>query len=131
MFKPVFAAAVATGLLTCTALAQEAASLDSDIEATAGLLIDAALNDEVGLAFVEDLTTEVGQRLAGSESEKRARDWSVAELNALGFDNRSKSRSGRESLNPCPSSARARKCWLQRPLAGRQRPRQTASPDRL
>ena len=49
-------------------------------------MIEAARVDEVGLAFVEDLTTEVGQRLAGSEAEQRARDWSVAELNELGFD---------------------------------------------
>jgi hypothetical protein len=33
------------------------------------------------------LTTEVGQRLAGSPREAAARDWAVAKLKALGFDN--------------------------------------------
>ena len=37
--------------------------------------------------IVEGLTTEVGQRLAGSEAEARARDWAVVKLMALGFAN--------------------------------------------
>ncbi|HKP34645.1 MAG TPA: M28 family peptidase, partial [Sphingomicrobium sp.] len=35
----------------------------------------------------EGLTTEVGQRLAGTAAEARARDWAVAKLKALGFSN--------------------------------------------
>lgn len=44
---------------------------------------------EPNLAYqiVEGLTTEVGQRLAGTEAEARARDWGVAKLKALGFAN--------------------------------------------
>lgn len=87
MFKPVFAAVLATGWLSSIAAAQTPAPLDAEIEATAKSLMDQAHSDEVGLAFVEDLTTEVGQRLAGSEAEQRARAWSVAELTELGFDN--------------------------------------------
>jgi carboxypeptidase Q len=67
-------------ILAATAMAQEAAPLDAAIESTTKVLIQQGLNDDVGLKFGEDLTTEVGQRLAGSESEARARDWSVAEL---------------------------------------------------
>lgn len=37
--------------------------------------------------LLADLTTEVGQRLAGSEREAAARDWAVARLQALGFQN--------------------------------------------
>ncbi len=37
------------------------------------------------LSIVTDLTTEVGQRLAGSPREAVARDWAVARLTALGF----------------------------------------------
>ncbi|QQV75863.1 M20/M25/M40 family metallo-hydrolase [Sphingomonas aliaeris] len=33
------------------------------------------------------MTTEVGQRLAGTEAEARARTWSVAKLKSLGFKN--------------------------------------------
>jgi len=50
-------------------------------------LIERGLIDTVGLKFVEDLTTEVGPRLAGSEAEARARQWAVAELKGLGFRN--------------------------------------------
>lgn len=37
--------------------------------------------------IVEGLTTEVGQRLTGSDAEARARDWGAARLKALGFAN--------------------------------------------
>ena len=87
MFKPVISTLLATGLLVGGALAQDVEELDREIEATTKILIDQALNDEIGLTFVEDLTTEIGQRLAGSEAEQRARDWSVAELTEIGFDN--------------------------------------------
>nr|WP_070960468.1 M28 family peptidase [Hyphomonas sp. Mor2] len=86
MFKPIGTAILAITMLAPGALAQDAAELDPEIEATTLALIEQARLDEVGLDFVEDLTTEVGQRLAGSESEARARDWSVAELTELGFD---------------------------------------------
>ncbi|WP_279141179.1 M20/M25/M40 family metallo-hydrolase [Sphingomonas paucimobilis] len=50
-------------------------------------LRDAALNDTIAWDIVEGLTTEVGQRLAGTEAEERARQWAVARLTALGFKN--------------------------------------------
>jgi hypothetical protein len=51
-------------------------------------LRDAALQDDtVAWDLVEGLTTEVGQRLAGTEAEARARDWAVHRLTALGFSN--------------------------------------------
>ncbi len=37
--------------------------------------------------IVEGITTEVGQRLAGTEAESRAREWAVIKLKALGFSN--------------------------------------------
>ncbi len=51
------------------------------------LLIQNGLDDTVGYAFVRDLTTEVGPRLAGSEAEARARSWATGELAELGFAN--------------------------------------------
>lgn len=86
MFKRVLAAILVSGALAAPVTAQSAVELDPEIEVTAKMLIDQAMRDEVGLKFVEDLTTEVGQRLAGSESEARARAWSVVELTNLGFD---------------------------------------------
>ena len=53
-----------------------------------GALRDDALhNDHYAWDIVEGLTTEVGQRLAGTEAEARARDWAVAKLRAMGFSN--------------------------------------------
>ena len=53
----------------------------------AALRDDALANDHFAWDITEGLTTEVGQRLAGTEAEARARDWAVARLRALGFAN--------------------------------------------
>jgi hypothetical protein len=50
-------------------------------------LRDAAMKDDVAYDIVEGLTTEVGQRLAGTEAEARGREWAVHRLKALGFRN--------------------------------------------
>ncbi len=50
-------------------------------------LRDSALNDQYAWDITEGLTTEVGQRLAGTDAEARARDWAVTRLRALGFSN--------------------------------------------
>lgn len=47
----------------------------------------AASDDSVAWSLVEGLTAEVGQRLAGTEAEARARDWGMKKLKALGFSN--------------------------------------------
>src|SRR6476646_9155522 len=48
---------------------------------------DALANDHYAWDIVEGLTTEVGQRLAATEAEARARDWAVRRLKAMGFAN--------------------------------------------
>ena len=48
---------------------------------------DAALSDQVALNIAEGLTTEVGQRMPGTEAEARARAWSLKKLRSLGFSN--------------------------------------------
>lgn len=50
-------------------------------------LRDAALGDDYAWAILEGLTTEIGQRIAGSAAEARARAWAVERLKALGFAN--------------------------------------------
>ena len=51
-------------------------------------LRDTALNgDTYAWDITEGLKTEVGQRLAGTEAEARARDWAVKKLTAMGFAN--------------------------------------------
>lgn len=50
-------------------------------------LRQSALADNTAWDVLEGLTTEVGQRLAATPAEARARDWGVAKLKALGFSN--------------------------------------------
>lgn len=50
-------------------------------------LRDAALKSDLAWNITEGLTTEIGQRLAGSPAEARARDWAVQKLKSLGFQN--------------------------------------------
>lgn len=57
------------------------------VEPRVAAVRDAALADEIAWNLVEGLTTEIGPRIAGSPAEARARDWSVAKLKAMGFDN--------------------------------------------
>ncbi|MEA2831634.1 MAG: carboxypeptidase [Bradyrhizobium sp.] len=53
----------------------------------ASLRDNAHANDHYARDIVEWLTTEVGQRLAATEAEARARDWAVRRLKAMGFAN--------------------------------------------
>jgi hypothetical protein len=48
---------------------------------------DALKNDTAAWDFVEGITTEVGQRQAGTEAEARGRAWAVQWLKARGFKN--------------------------------------------
>ncbi|WP_184475428.1 M20/M25/M40 family metallo-hydrolase [Rhizorhapis suberifaciens] len=73
-----------TAALLATALPTFAFAQTPDDPAA---LRDAALKDEIAWDIVEGLTTEVGSRLAGTETEARARQWAVTKLTALGFSN--------------------------------------------
>jgi hypothetical protein len=53
----------------------------------AALRDNALENDHYAWDITEGLTTEVGQRLAATEAEARARDWAVRRLKAMGFSN--------------------------------------------
>jgi Zn-dependent M28 family amino/carboxypeptidase len=48
---------------------------------------DRALKSDLAWSIVESLTTEVGARPAGSPAMTRAKDWALAKLTALGFQN--------------------------------------------
>lgn len=48
---------------------------------------DRALSDPTAWRIVESLTTEVGARPVGTPAMTRARDWALATLGALGFEN--------------------------------------------
>ncbi|WP_343525543.1 M20/M25/M40 family metallo-hydrolase [Sphingomonas sp.] len=89
MNRFLFAALAASALATpIFALAQRTPPpLPAAVSPEVERLRDAALTDDVAWTIVEGLTTEVGQRLAGTEAEARAREWAVARLTALGFKN--------------------------------------------
>ena len=80
-----FAAAL---LLAASApAASQAPASIAPVDARVAALRDAALHDQYAWDITEGLTTEVGQRLAGTEAEARGRAWAVARLKALGFSN--------------------------------------------
>ena len=69
------------------AFAQQPAQPPATVDPKVVALRDAALNDDYAWDITEGLTTEVGQRLAGTDAEARARNWAVARLRSLGFAN--------------------------------------------
>jgi carboxypeptidase Q len=85
MRKPLLALAAA---LPAFILSPAAAIPPPPLPDSAVALRDAALaGDTVAWDIVEGLTTEVGQRMAGTEAEERGRQWAVRKLTTLGFSN--------------------------------------------
>ena len=74
-------------ILGALLLATAAPALAQTVPAQVANIREAALKDDYAWDIVEGLTTEVGPRLAGTEAEARARDWSVRKLKAMGFAN--------------------------------------------
>jgi len=79
-------------VLAASASAQTAppppvAAAPGDVLRNVERLREAALNDDHGYDIVQDLVTQIGPRIAGSEAEARARDWAVAMLRANRFSN--------------------------------------------
>ncbi len=74
-------------LAAAPALAQQPSAPMPAVDPQVAALRDAALKDDIAWDIIEGLTTEVGQRLAGTEAEARGRDWAVRKLRALGFAN--------------------------------------------
>jgi len=55
-------------------------------EQIAAALAQKALTNSGAVEIVRDLTTDIGQRLAGSDAEKRAAAWAKQRFEQLGFD---------------------------------------------
>jgi hypothetical protein len=77
---------LAASLLLASGIASAATTIPATAVKTAEQLRDRALHDDTGYRIVASLTTEVGARMAGSEADRRARDWAVAKFRALGYD---------------------------------------------
>lgn len=82
-----FLLAAAAVVMAAPAFAQEVAPISAEQQRTVERLREAALQSDLAWELVEDLVTEVGPRLAGSEAEARARDWAVAMLREQRFSN--------------------------------------------
>jgi len=74
-------------LFAALLLASAAPALSQPVQPQVAKLREEALKDDYAWDIVEGLTTEVGQRMAGTEAEARARDWAVRKLKAMGFAN--------------------------------------------
>lgn len=81
------ALATSTALPLAAVAQRTAPPTPAPVDAKVAALRDAALKDDLAYDIVEGLTTEVGQRLAATDAEARARTWAVARLKALGFRN--------------------------------------------
>jgi len=79
--------AIVGTLLTPAYASDEQAGLSVASIEHATTLRDALISDSHAWPIVESLTTEVGPRLAGTESESRAREWALKKLAELGFEN--------------------------------------------
>jgi len=80
-------AASATVLSFAAPLLSVGAAQAQSIAETSALLRDRAVAGSVAFPVLESLTTEIGARPAGSAAQKRAMEWGVAKLTALGFQN--------------------------------------------
>jgi hypothetical protein len=74
-------------LAAAAALLAAAPVQANELAATAAALRDRALSDTTAWTVTESLTSEVGARPQGSPAMDRARDWGVAKLRELGFEN--------------------------------------------
>lgn len=79
--------AVTVALASCAGASAADAQPSESLIATASSLGQKALDDPAAFAFVESLTTEIGQRLAGTAAHQRAVAWAEAKLKAAGFEN--------------------------------------------
>lgn len=64
-----------------------AASASASASPPPGAVEFAQRGDDLAWSITEDLTTEIGPRMAGTDAEAAARRWAVARLQAMGFAN--------------------------------------------
>ena len=85
MMRSLFTAIILAA--STSTLAQQAPAPLPQVPGAITSLQNEALDDRLAWTIAEDLTTEVGQRLAGTEAEARARAWAADRLRSLGFSN--------------------------------------------
>ena len=60
---------------------------NASVSETVQGLIDSAMAGTYGYDITRDLTTEIGARMAGTEAEARAREWTVEKFKEIGLQN--------------------------------------------
>ncbi len=75
-----------TTALSTSAQEESSSELSPQLRESSQQLMQDALESDLAYQIVESLTTEVGPRLAGSEAEKRAREWGLTLGQDLKFD---------------------------------------------
>ena len=78
---------ILSSLILSVSLLFSSQPLSKKTEAQSQKLIKKGLKDERAYKLIESLTTEVGPRLAGTESEERARKWAMRRFKSMGFKN--------------------------------------------
>ncbi|MBP1473843.1 M20/M25/M40 family metallo-hydrolase [Frateuria sp. MAH-13] len=86
MRRPSLTLLAASLLLASTVACAADTTIPAAAVKTAEQLRDKAMHDDTGYRIAESLTTEVGQRLAGSPADKRGVEWAIAKFRELGFD---------------------------------------------
>ncbi|KAA9134086.1 M20/M25/M40 family metallo-hydrolase [Marinihelvus fidelis] len=84
---PVFLLTTVTALIPGLTLADDTYRFDEQTLQAIHDLSDTALESDLAYEITRSLTTEIGPRLAGTAQEARAREWAVAKLTGLGFEN--------------------------------------------
>jgi len=84
MTKPIPACLLALG---GASLAFFASPVSASVPPPPSAVELAQRGDDPAWSITEDLTTEIGQRMAGTEAEAAARKWAVARLQSMGFAN--------------------------------------------
>lgn len=89
MQKLLISAAMCLALAACSEIgsAEAQSTPPSSGDPKVQTLIDTALAGTQGYDIIEDLTTDIGARLAGSENEAKARDWTVKRFKDIGLEN--------------------------------------------
>ncbi|MFB9372859.1 M20/M25/M40 family metallo-hydrolase [Algimonas porphyrae] len=84
-----FLGAAAFVLTTCASVSVGQVGMDGSdgMDAVDFQILEQSRSGTQGYDIVEGLTTEVGERLAGTEAEARARDWTVAKFKEIGLEN--------------------------------------------
>ncbi len=77
--------AIVVAIQSCSVIGQESV-LTEEISNEALKIADRTLSSSLTEDLITSLTTEIGNRLAGTEDDRKAREWAKAKMLEMGFD---------------------------------------------